>query len=210
MIRRAFFNLGHVIRGVVAVFALIGTLAAAEPAQHNENRLTEAVKSPPLADGQSADVFPKLRVYGELGPILLHRQSNRPATLIREALTNATVLNATTLDLGWKTGLEARGGMKLDDFGAEFRWFSVGHVFRSWSEDAHVVTPVNWEIPTRPVLIGFPVANTSAGLSSTLINIESLQSDHGRRRHQSAQRVVSRTASGNRDPVSRLSRSVTF
>jgi hypothetical protein len=172
MVRPDFFNLGHVIRGVVAVFGLIGTLAAAEPAQRNENRLTEAVKSAAPADGQSADVFPKVGVYGELGPILLHRQSNRPATLIREALTNATVLNATSLDLGWKTGLEARGGMKLGDFGAEFRWFNVGRVFRSWSEDAHVVTPVNWEIPTRPVLIGFPVANTSAGLSSTLINME--------------------------------------
>jgi len=172
MVRPDFFNLGHVIRGVVAVFGLLGTLAAAEPAQRNENRLTEAVKSAAPADGQSADVFPKVGVYGELGPILLHRQSNRPATLIREALTNATVLNATSLDLGWKTGLEARGGMKLGDFGAEFRWFNVGRVFRSWSEDAHVVTPVNWEIPTRPMLIGFPVANTSAGLSSTLINME--------------------------------------
>jgi hypothetical protein len=169
---RDFLNLGHVIRGVVAVFGLIGTLAAAEPAQRSEDRLTEAVKSAAPADGQSADVFSKLGVYGELGPILLHRQSNRSATLIREALTNATVLDATSLDLGWETGLEARGGMKLGDFGAEFRWFNVGRVFRSWSEDAHVVTPVNWEIPTRPMLIGFPVANTSAGLSSTLINME--------------------------------------
>jgi len=172
MVRPDFFNLGRVICGVFAVFGLIGTLAAAEPAQRSEDRLTEAVKSPALADGQSADVFSKLGVYGELGPILLHRQSNRSATLIREALTNATVLDATSLDLGWETGLEARGGMKLGDFGAEFRWFNVGRVFRSWSEDAHVVTPVNWEIPTRPVLIGFPVANTSVGLSSTFTNIE--------------------------------------
>jgi hypothetical protein len=35
-----------------------------------------------------------------------------------------------------------------------------------------VVTPANWEIPTRPKLIGFPVANTSADLSSALTNIE--------------------------------------
>ena len=169
---RDFRNLGHVIRGVVAVFALIGTPAAAEPAQRNEDRLTEAMKSAAPAEGQSADFFSKLGVYGELGPIALRRQSNRSVTLIREALTNATVLNATSLDLGWQAGLDARGGVTLGDYGAEFRWINVGRVFRGWSDDAHVITPVNWEIPTRPILIGFPVANVSAGFSSTLTNME--------------------------------------
>ena len=169
---RDFRNLGHVIRGVVAVFALIGTPAAAEPAQRNEDRLTEAMKSAAPAEGQSADFFSKLGVYGELGPIALRRQSNRSVTLIREALTNATVLNATSLDLGWQAGLDARGGVTLGDYGAEFRWINVGRVFRGWSDDAHMITPVNWEIPTRPILIGFPVANVSAGFSSTLTNME--------------------------------------
>jgi hypothetical protein len=172
MVRQEFFNLSHAIRGVFAVFALIGTLAAAEPARQNEDRVSEAVKSAAPAEGQSADFFPKLGVYGEFGPIFLHRQSNRSATLVREALTHATVLDATSLDIGWKTGLEARGGMKLGDFGAEFRWFNVGGVFRGWSEDAHVKTPVNWEIPTRPQLVGFPRAKTSASLSSALTNME--------------------------------------
>jgi len=171
MVRPDIFNLSHVIRGVLAIFALVGTLAAAEPAQRDDDRAADAVRSAAPA-GQSADLFSKIGFYGEFGPIVLHRQSNRSATLVREALTNATVLDATSLDVGWKTGLEARGGMKLGDFGAEFRWFNVGRVFRGWSEDAHVVTPVNWEIPTRPKLIGFPVANTSAGLSSALTNME--------------------------------------
>jgi hypothetical protein len=171
MVRREFFNLSQVIRGVFSVFALIGTLAAAEPAQRDDDRAADVVKSAAPA-GQSADFLSKLHFYGEWGPIVLHRQSNRPATLVREALTNATVLDAISLDVGWKTGLEARGGMKLGDFGTEFRWFNVGRVFPGWSGDAHVVTPVNWEIPTRPKLIGFPVANTSAGLSSALTNME--------------------------------------
>jgi len=171
MVRPDVFNLTHIIRGVFAVFALVGTLAAAEPGQPDDHRSADAVKSAAPA-GQSADLLSKLHFYGEWGPIVLHRQSNRPATLVREALTNATVLDATSLDIGWKTGLEARGGMKLGDFGAEFRWFNVGGVFRGWSEDAHVKTPVNWEIPTRPQLVGFPVANASAGLSSALTNME--------------------------------------
>jgi len=171
MVRPDIFNLSHVIRGVLAIFALVGTLAAAEPGQPDDDRSTGAVKSA-APSGQSADLFSKIGFYGEFGPIVLHRQSNRSATLVREALTNATVLDATSLDVGWKTGLEARGGMTLGDFGAEFRWFNVGRVFRGWSEDAHVVTPVNWEIPTRPKLIGFPVAHTSAGLSSALTNME--------------------------------------
>ncbi len=172
MARPDIFNLSHITRGVWAVFALIGTLAAAEPTRQNEDRVSEAVKSAAPTEGQTADFFSKLGVYGEFGPIFLHRQSNRSATLVREALTNATVLNATSLDVGWKTGLEARGGMKLGDFGAEFRWFNVGRVFPGWSADAHVDTPDNWEIPTRPTLIGFPRAKTSAGLSSTLTNME--------------------------------------
>jgi len=171
MIRREFFNLSHVIRGACAVFALTGTLAAAEPGQRDDDRAADAVKSAAPA-GQSADLFSNLGFYGEWGPIVLHRQSNRPATLIREALTHATVLDAASLDFGWKTGFEARGGMKLGDFGAEFRWFNVGRVFPGWSGDAHVRTPDNWEIPTRPKLIGFPRANTSAGLSSALTNME--------------------------------------
>ncbi len=170
MVRHHLFTFRHIVRGVFAVFAFIGTLAAAEPARHNDDRVTEAVKAAPA--GQSADLLSKLHFYGEWGPMALHRQSNRSATLIREFPTHATVLEATSLDLGWKTGLEARGGMTLGNFGAEFRWFNVGRVFHGWSEDAHVVTPANWEIPTRPVLSGFPVANTSVGLSSTLTNIE--------------------------------------
>jgi len=171
MIQRAFFNLSHVIRGVCAVLALIGTLAAAEPAQRDDDRVADAVK-PAAPVGQSADFFSKVHFYGEWGPIVLRRQSNGSATLIREAITNATVLKATSRDLGWKTGLEARGGVTLGDYGAEFRWINVGRVFRGWSDDAHVITPVNWEIPTRPILIGFPVANVSAGFSSTLTNME--------------------------------------
>lgn len=171
MIRREFFKLSRMICGVCVVFALVANLAAAQPAQRNDDRATDATK-PAAPAGRFADFLSTLQFYGEWGPIFLHRQGNASSTLVREALTKATVLDAASLDLGWKPGLEARGGVKSGDFGAEVRWFNLGRVFHPWSEGTRTVTPVNWEIPTHPALVGFPAANTSARLSSTLTNVE--------------------------------------
>jgi hypothetical protein len=172
MVQRDFFNPSHVVRGIFALFALLGTVLAAEPSRPGSNLGVEAAQSAGPVDGQFLNSLSKLGFYGEIGPIFLHRQSNRSAALIAEAITGGTVLNATSLNLDWHTGLEARGGATLGNFGVEIRWFNVGRVFHGWSADANVTTPLNWKIPAATDLVGFPAARTSAGLTSSLANLE--------------------------------------
>lgn len=172
MARRHFLKQRPLVLGILGAFALIGVVRAAEPGPQGDNRAAEAAQTAAPRETGSAELFSRLRFFGEFGPIFLHRQDNRSAVLLRDSTTGATLLNATSLDLGWQNGLEARGGLGLGDFGIEFRWFNVGGVFRQWSEGTSLTTPVVWDIPTRPPLVGLGAANISASLDSKLANIE--------------------------------------
>ena len=152
----------HSSRSILATFAFTATLYAAEPAAQEEPR--ESVKSPAPADLQSSDLLSKLRFYGEFGPIYLRRQGN-------ESFTFGGVL-APSFDLGWKTGLEARVGFSLGQFGAEFRWFDVGHVLEGWSDTD--VTGKRWltiSQTTGQVTDGF-IAMLGSRLQSNFTNME--------------------------------------
>ncbi len=158
------FGAWYVLRGGFVILALMGTVTTAEPAQQDEQRLNEAVKSPAPADGQSSDLLSKFRFYGEFGPIFLHRQEIEPSLLIGG-------VNAPSLGLGWKAGLEARAGVRLREFGAEFRWFNAGHVVDGWSDNAGS--------HAGPLLVGptgIPAAIFESGLgvrlSSDFTNVE--------------------------------------